>query len=302
MPKLFRARSLPGFSQEKAIKTLFTRSSHQSLRLLGLSILAIALMLADVHLPATAKLRQMLTVLVLPVQYAVDLPIAAAAWLHDNLSSRQQLKQENAHLRAEQLMLKARMQKLIALQKENKQLRNLLQSLPKAQEKFLVAQLLSVASEPFSQQIVLDKGFKQGVFVGQPVIDAEGLIGQVINVAPLTSRVLLLSDNQSAVPVQDTRSAVRGIVVGRGTVDALALINMPKTTAIKSGDQLVTSGLGQRFPEGFPVGIVSRVSSAPGDEFATIYVKPSAHLNRSRLVLLIWPGQVAADQREDNHV
>ena len=253
-------------------------------------------MFCDTRISYTVPIRQVVNFIVLPVQYAVDWPIAFFDWVHGNLSSRQGLIQENTYLRAEQLMLQARMQKLLALEKENKQLRDLLQSLPKGHEKVLVAQLLAVRSEPFVKQIVLDKGFKQEVFVGQPVIDASGLIGQVIAVAPFSSRVLLITDSQSAVPVQDNRSGERGILIGSGALDSLTLINMAKTTQIQADDQLVTSGLGQRFPEGFPVGTVSQIKFLPGDQFAMIQVKPSANLYKSRLVLLIWP-----EKRETKH-
>jgi rod shape-determining protein MreC len=154
----------------------------------------------------------------------------------------------------------------------------------------LVAQLLAVATDPFVKQVVLDKGHKDKVFVGQPVLDAYGVMGQVIQVGPLTSRVLLISDSHSGVPVQVARNGVRAIAVGDAYTGKLRLMNVQHTVDIRPGDVLITSGLGQNYPEGYPVGQVTHVSKDPGLQFVTIAVEPAAHLDRSRGVLLVWPG------------
>ncbi len=231
-------------------------------------------------------------------------PLQLLGWLDSSITSHESLLQENTNLRAEQILLRAQVQQLISLEKENKQLRALLQSSPRAQGKVVAAQLLAVDTDPFSQEVILDRGSRVGVFVGQPVLDANGVMGQIIKVGPLTSLVLLLTDTRSAIPVQVSSNGTRAIAKGTGAVDSLELLNIPKTTQIKSGDLLVTSGLGQRFPEGYPVGTVKSVISRPGNHFADITVTPAAHLNRSRLVLLVWPDertrQLAIDVHKSN--
>ena len=150
-----------------------------------------------------------------------------------------------------------------------------------------------MSSDPYVRQIILSRGGNAGTYVGQPVLDATGVLGQVIKVNPMSSQVLLITDPRSAVPVQDSVNDIRGIVVGNGVNNQLNMINMPTTTAIKPGDVLVTSGLGQRFPAGYPIGTVQSVERKSGRQFAVITVRPSAAINRSRLVLLVLPNTPA---------
>ncbi len=140
-------------------------------------------------------------------------------------------------------------------------------------------------------QVVLNKGSHDGVFIGQPVLDAAGVMGQVIQIGPYTSRVLLINDPHSGVPVQDARNGVRAIAVGDNYSGKVRLANVVQTTDIKEGDIFMTSGLGEHYPEGYPLGKVESVVKDPGLQFATITIEPSAHLDRSRQVLLIWPAK-----------
>jgi len=234
------------------------------------------------------KLRAALSSLLLPVQYVVHVPLSLFDWMQSNVSTHQQLLKENTHLQAEHLLLQAQVQKLIALEKENKKLFALLESSAQVNGKVVVAQLLAVSTEPFLDQLVVDKGSKDEVFLGQAVLDAAGVMGQVLQVAPFSSQIILITDTRSAIPIQDSRNGTRAIAVGTGS-NRLKLINMPKTTDIKQGDLLMTSGLGQRYPSGYPVGKVTQVNINPGKPFAEITVRPSAHLNKSRLMLLVWP-------------
>lgn len=252
-------------------------------------------MLLDHRQHYLVPVRNGLTTLVSPLQYLVDAPIKLWNTLDTNLSSRQRLVTENASLHAQQLLLQAKLQKLTALQDENNQLRALLKSKPRLNtEHIAVAQLLAVATDPLVSEVVLDMGQQDNVFVGQPVLDADGIMGQVIQTGPFTSRVLLITDLRSAISVQDSRSGVRGIVEGRGTMLPLALVNIPFTVDIQVGDELVSSGLDDRFPAGYPVGKVQRILHPTGEQFATIEVTPSAHLNRSQQALLVWPVQKPA--------
>ena len=246
-------------------------------------------MVLDARYQRLDKLRVALSVVTMPVEYAVNLPFQFATWLHTALTSREQLLTENTYLHAKELILQARVQKLLALQQENAQLRALLQSAPKDSDKILVAQLMAVETNPFVEQVVLDKGSRDEVYVGQPVLDEQGIVGQVIAVEPLSSRVMLLTDNQSAIPVQIVRNGLRGIVEGNGADEPLSLLHVTQTNDIQRGDILVTSGLGQRFPLGYPLGEVRTIKRVRGRRFVSVAVAPKASLNHTRQVLLVWP-------------
>jgi rod shape-determining protein MreC len=242
--------------------------------------------------------RTTLAIIVAPAQYIINWPAKMLEWVEESFSGTQKLLLQNEDLQGQVLLLKARLQKLLLLEQENTQLRALLQSSPRSTEKVLVAQLLAVDPDPFAQQVILNKGDKEGAYLGQPVIDGNGVFGQIIQVGTFNSRVLLITDARSAIPVQDSRSGMRGIIVGKGNSTRLALINMPITADIKVGDYLVTSGLGERFPVGYPVGIITSIEKNPGSEFSNVTVMPNAHINRSHLVLLVWPQVVKALQAE----
>ncbi len=260
------------------------------LRFILLVLLSIALMVLDYREHYLTPVRNLLTGIVAPIQYAVNVPIQFINDTSSHLSSRQTLLSENTTLRANQLLMEAKLQKLIALENENTQLRALLTSSTRSDnEHITVAQLLAVSTDPLMSEVVLDKGQNDEVYVGQPVLDASGIMGQIAQVGPFTSRVLLLSDPRSAIPVQAVRNGIRGIVLGKGALGNLALTDIPITVDIRVGDILVSSGLGGHYPEGYPVGVVSRVRHDQGGQFAAIEVIPSAQLDRNQPVLLIWP-------------
>lgn len=246
-------------------------------------------MVLDKHVAAITQIRAVLSVPLTSLQYAVSWPIELFDKLHDTISTHDSLVQENLDLKAEQLKLRAQVQRLLAIELENSQLKALMRSSTQLQGKVVVAQLLAVSADPFLKQVVLDKGSHDNVFVGQPVLDANGVMGQVIQVDPLTSRILLINDVHSGLSVQVARNGVRAIAVGDAYSGKLRLLNVPQTADIRSGDVLITSGLGEHFPEGYPVGQVTTVTRDPGLQFATIAVDAAAHLDRSRGVLLVWP-------------
>lgn len=266
---------------------LFKHNTAAAWRFVFLFLISIVLMIYDHRSNQTEKLRSSLTTVVAPIQFSVSKPIEVAEWLKASFSTHQQLTQQNANLKSQLLLQKAEMQKIISLQKENKQLRALLRSTPNLQTNYQVAQILAISLEPFLAQVVLDKGKDDLVYIGQPVLDSTGLMGQVIQIGSLTSRVMLVSDSRSAVPVQDERTGIRAIMVGQGSNRPLKLINVPQTSDIRVGDELTTSGLGLKFPVGYPVGVVIKVKNQPGQHFSSITVRPSANLQKSRQVLLI---------------
>jgi rod shape-determining protein MreC len=259
--------------------------------MLVLVVLSITLMILDKRAAGTAQLRAALSTPLAPIQYMVSYPIQLIDRLSNLASTHDSLVQENLDLKAEQLLLKAQVQRLIAIESENNQLKALLSTSTTVQGKVLIAQIMAVDAEPFIYQLTLNKGSQEGVFVGQPVLDANGVMGQVIQVGPLNSKVLLINDAHSGVPVQNTRNDVRAIAVGDNYSGKVRLVNVPQTADIKAGDMLVTSGLGENFPEGYPLGKVVSVNKDPGMQFSTILVEPSARLDRSRQVLLVWPAK-----------
>ena len=268
------------------------RSPMLGLRTLLLVLITIVIITFDHRTVYFVKLRAILSTVVAPLQYIVDWPIDFVDWLDSSFTTHQILVAENASLRVQQLLLKAQLQKLLALEKENNQLRALLTSSPHvSNNRILVAQVLAVSAAPFLHQIVLDRGSKNGVYLGQPVLDALGVMGQVVQVSYSTSRVMLLSDSRSAIPIEVSRNGIRGIVTGGGVSGRLALAHIPVTTDIQVGDKLVSSGLGLRYPIGYPVGTVVKITDNVAQSFMDIEVQPSALFDRSRLVLLIWPAQ-----------
>lgn len=223
-----------------------------------------------------------------PVEWMVDAPIRFVHWINANVTNQRKLIDENAQLRVQEILLQSRLQKLLALEKENAQLRQLLQSTPEIAGKVAVARILAVALDPNLQEMVLDRGSKDHVYNGQPVLDGFGVMGQVIGVGPLTSKILLLTDRRSAVPVEDYRNGARAIAVGSGVSGLLTLINVPNENDIKPGDLFVTSGLDMRFPVGYPVGMISKIKRYD-DGRQEFILSPEAHLAETQQVLLAWP-------------
>lgn len=254
-------------------------------------VLSVALMVFDTRVAAITRARSTIAVGLLPLQYLVSEPMLLLEKINTFINARDSLIKENKELKAQQLLLKIQMQRLLAIESENNQLKALMHSSAQIQGKILIAQLLSVDTDPFVHQMVLDKGIRDGVFVGQPVLDSSGVIGKIIQVGLFTSRVLLINDPHSGLPVQVTRNGLRVIVMGDNFTGKLKVVNVTQTTDIKKGDVLVTSGLGEHLPEGYRVGVVSSVVRDPGLQFATISVEPSARLDRAKQVVLVWPNR-----------
>lgn len=264
------------------------RGPSTLVRVVIATIVSVVLMTADHKAAHLESVRAALSTVVYPLQYAVHLPIRAGAWIAENLSSRGDLIAENERLKVERLRLQARLEKLATLEAENRRLRSLLDSSVKTAEKVLVAELLSVDMNPFSRRIVLNKGRRDGVYSGQSLVDSQGVMGQVVSAGPFSSTALLITDPSHALPVQVHRTGLRAVATGSGAADSVTLSHIPNNADIRVGDLLVTSGLGGRFPHGYPVGRVTRVQRDSGQPFAQVDVEPSARLERNREVLLIW--------------
>ena len=232
--------------------------------------------------------RSGLMVVITPVVVTADLPGRALRGVERVFQTRSDMRGELDEMRAELLLLRAKTGKMAALTAENNRLRDLLGSAAKLQDNVLVAEMVAIDPNPERLEIIIDKGSRDGVFAGQPLLDAEGLMGQVVEVSPFTSRVLLLSDPTHSVPVQVARSNLRLIAQGTGVMRELELMHVQGTADIKVGDLLVSSGLGGRFPVGYPVGLVNSIDHDPGEPFAVVRATSSALLDRSRHVLLVF--------------
>lgn len=268
---------------------MFLQGPQLGIRLTLLVFLSISLMVFDKMSAHTNYVRSSLLLLISPLQYMVDMPFTLSEHLNAFLKTHHALVQENFSLKDEQLLLRAQVQRLAALEQENIRLRILLKSSESVGDRVLVAKLLRLDPDPFSHRLILDKGAHEGIFLGQPLLDAYGVMGQIVEVGEFTSTALLISDSSHALPVQNNRSGVRAIAIGTGHLQRLSLMHVTNTADFQEGDLLVTSGLGERFPEGYPVGVIVQITSEPGALFLQVKVKPLAHLDKSREVLLVWP-------------
>jgi rod shape-determining protein MreC len=251
-------------------------------------LLAIGLIVADHRYQQLGGLRSTLALLVYPLQLLADLPIRYARAAQGRMADAQQLRNQNQALRRENLLNSARLQQLAALESENMRLRDLLGSSFKIGDRVLIAEILSVDLADERQQVLINKGSSSGVFIGQPVLDANAVMGQVIGTSAFSSTVLLVTDAEHALPVQVNRNGLRSIAAGTGLGQELDLLHIPKNADIRVGDLLVTSGLGGRFPPGYPVARVTRVGHEPDNPFTAVKAEPTARLDRSREVLLVW--------------
>lgn len=259
------------------------------------TLLVLGLLVADLRFNALQTTRSIMEVIAAPIYWVTDVPSRLADWNEEHLVSRDTLQEHNERLRRENLVLKGRSQQMSSLQAENVRLRALLNSSALLRDDVLVAELIGVSPDPVRHQLVLNKGMNDGLFVGQPLIDADGLLGQIVEVSPINSRALLITDTTHSIPVQVNRNGVRAIAEGTGSLTLLEIHHVSATTDIREGDLLVTSGLGGRFPVGYPVGVVSEIERDPGEAFARITARPSAALERSRHVLLVFTSKATGE-------
>lgn len=252
-------------------------------------LLSFALIFSDSHREQSSTVRLFIGTLISPLEYVVSLPNNAFDWIDQHWTSRADLLDELKALKDERVLLMAQSQSLVSLEAENAHLRSLLGSMERKRSRRTVAEILSVDSDPSQHLVTLNKGSREGVYAGQPVLDARGVLGQVVEVSALTSKVLLISDSHHAIPVKILRNGVRAIAKGTGITNQLMIEQLPHTVDIKSGDILITSGLGMRFPDGFPVGVINTFDSVAGKPFASATATTSADLSRSGLVILLWP-------------
>ncbi|QYJ94204.1 MULTISPECIES: rod shape-determining protein MreC [Shewanella] len=277
------------------MKPIFARGISNQFRLTLAIVLSVILLVANDRLE---PVRQSISSVLSPLQYVANIPGAILDWSAESIATRNMLAKQNKQLLRQQLLMSERLQRFEHLRQENDRLRALLGSPVHMDSKKMVAEVMEVASDPFRHYVVLNHGARSGVFVGQPVVDAHGVVGQVVEISELTSRVLLISDVTHAIPVRVTRNDVRLVAQGIGELDELELRHVAKSTDLRVGDLLVSSGLGKRFPEGYPVARIMTVERDDGQSYATVTAQPLAALDRIRYLLLIWPDGNQSEQAE----
>ncbi len=269
------------------MKAIFFRESGAGYLLFALALISLLLASVDALTGLLMPVRQNVGTLMSPVYFIAQTPYQLTEQVGRVFASRDSLQQTNDELEQRLAVLAQVSQQVRSLSAENERLRALLGSQERLATEVLISEIVGVVPDPRVHQVVLDKGADAGVFVGQAVIDATGLFGQVIAVENTTARVLLVSDVGHAVPVEVNRNGVRSIASGTGVFNELSLESVPVSTDIRENDLLVTSALGGRFPRGYPVGSVRSVVIEPGAAFAQVTLQPAAALDRTRYVLLV---------------
>lgn len=265
-------------------------------------VLALGLIVADARFGKLTVVRSTLATGLTPVYWLGNAPTQFSDWVGSLFVNKDDLKRDNDELQARLLILERRALKYASLASENNELRRLMNSSEVLDDRVIVSEVVSVSPDPFAHELVINKGRSDGVHEGQAILDAGGLMGQVIQVSQITARVLLVSDSSHAVPVEVVRNGLRAILLGTGKANSLELVHVPDTANIREGDLLVSSGLGGRFPRGYPVAEVSRISKEPGEPFITIEATPTAKLNQSRMLLVVFQALVPDNERSENQL
>ncbi|HEC26394.1 MAG TPA: rod shape-determining protein MreC [Gammaproteobacteria bacterium] len=268
-----------------------------TVRIIVLIALSVSMMLIDHRTQQLERLRNILQTVVYPIMFVSSIPREVIYGVTGSMERSENLQTNNESLRQENLLLRSRLKKLHSLEADNRRLKRLLGQSDQIAERVLLAELVEVSLEPYTQQISLNKGSRDDVYVGQPVINGDGVIGQVVHTSQFQSTVTLLTDPSSAVPVMVMRNGLRGVLFGTGVRNRLTMPYLTADADIRVGDLLITSGMGGRFPTGYPVATVTDVEQEPSDEFLTINTLPVTQLDHGREVLLIWPE--VAETRKD---
>lgn len=271
------------------METIFLRGPSLNIRLVIGIALSATLLFLDQRLDSFSSARVYLNSFVAPIQYAANMPGAMLNWASTTITTQTHLLEENERLTQENVLLSEKIQKINFLEQENTHLRALLGSVAKQGTRKVVAEVMAVDNNPYSHQIVINKGTIHGVFEGQAVIDEHGIVGQILHVATTNSRVLLISDITHAIPTRLLKNNVQLIVTGTGSLNELTLEHVAHSTDITVGDVLISSGLGGVFPQGYPVANITQVTRDESRPFANVKASPVAKLDRLKYLLLLWP-------------
>lgn len=251
-------------------------------------VLSLVLVLVDNNSDAFKDVRYFVESYLTSVYYIADAPVSVIASGGERLKSYQELAEENRALKNTLSDMRIELLRYDSVIHDNEELRRLNNSPIKEPYQKMGAEVMMVDTNPFSLTVMINRGRKDGVYEGQPVINEQGVVGQVISAAKSVSRVLLISDQNHAIPVMVMRNGIRAIATGTGVINELNVVNMPRNVDIQAGDLLITSGLGGRFPAGYPVATVTVFDRKEGLQFAEIKAQPLATLDRLRYMLLLW--------------
>lgn len=273
------------------MENIFTRGPSLNNRLALALTMSVALIVFDHKFDGFGSARVYLNSLVSPLQYLANLPSESLSWTAERLSSHQQLRNQNAELTRQSTLMQEQLQRFSLLEQENARLRRLLGSPVREGSRKMVAELMAVDNNPFSHQIVINKGTINGVYEGQAVLDNNGIVGQILQVGTTNSRVILIGDVTHAIPVRVSRNNIRLVASGTGRLNELQIDHVPHSSDLEVGDLLVSSGLGNVFPEGYPTAVITSIVRDEGRPFAQVRAEPVAQLDRLKYLLLLWPGE-----------
>ena len=249
-------------------------------------------MFADGRFGYLERVRYGLGYVTTPVYWVADIPTRISFWIDDVFVSRSDLLVENERLREDLLVAQRELQLLESLASENSRLLDLREATQVIAGEVMPAEIINVSPDPYSKRILINKGSEDGVFLGQALLDAKGLMGQVDEVLPFSAWILLITDSHHITPVEVNRNGERALARGsRSTVSELELEFVTQTQDMKAGDLLVSSGMGQVYPKNYPVAEVTSVYSDPGQDFATVKARPLAQLASTRHVMLVFASE-----------
>jgi len=273
----------------------FNRGPAPLVRLAFFASLSLALLVLDARFRYTEGLRSVLSLAVYPLQTLATLPAALGQRIAGYFASQAQLREENSELRAKLLGASQSAQRFEAAQAETAQLRRLIGAADRLPLKATPAEILYNGRDPYSRKVVIDKGGQNGVTAGSPVVDENGVIGQVTRAHALLAEVTLLTDKEQAIPVQVVRNGRGAVAFGAGASGMLELRFMAANAEIQNGDKLVTSGIDGTYPPGLPVATVARVERDAAYAFARILCQPAAGVESGGYVLVLGaePGRLA---------
>ncbi len=261
--------------------------NYSAYRLIFMIVLSSVLMYQDYHGTYTIKLRSYLSASLYPIQYLINLPNNLQKSFYANFLNREEIISQNQRLKEENLNLKSQMQQIYRLESENKRLYELIDSKPKTENTYLFADIVSTSKILNKHQILINRGSSDGVKLGSSIVNAEGIVGHVIRDQIFASEVLLISDLEHAIPVEIVRTGLRSIAIGTGEFNNLRINTLPINSDLKKEDIIITSGLGDRYPEGFPVGTITEISREVGNPFLEVEILPFANLKTINEVWVI---------------
>ena len=272
------------------------RGQYSTSKLLFSLILSFGLIYLDHKDQYLNKVRSYISATIYPLYVATNAPKNIFLNLKESMGQRENIVLENQRLKTENIALSSKIQKIYKLEKENRRLHELLDSKPKSEDVFVLAEIIAENPDPFKHRIIINKGSKENVQVNQSAADSKGIIGHIFRDQIFGSEVLLITDPEHAIPIEVARTGLRSIALGTGSYEEIQFSFLAANTDIQKGDILLTSGLGEQYPSGYPVGVIEQVSVIEGEPFLEVLAKPFAKLTN---INEVWVIQRAVDQAID---